>query len=642
MLGRGLPDDRGWETVQAKTFTNWYVTSWPLLAVLFIFVLIQTAVWCGNVKKKCEQKITRINTKLALRGIPPMKSLVLDLADGVHLVQLMEIMSDTKLGKYYCNPTLKVQMAENVNLALNFLRRRGLVLTNTGAEDIIDGNLKIILGLIWKLILRFTVEDISQEGLTARDGLLLWCQRQTSPYKPRVDVQDFKGSWTDGLALCALIHRHRPELLDYGSLPPGDDLASRRERTNLAFSVAEEYLDIPRLMDVADLALPPGGKPDEKSVMTYIAQYYYAFSTRQQAEVATRRLAAFADLLRSVWLMRNDYERRARRLLTMMGQQMHKWSSNATESDDLEGGAPVASISSLPADQQDIPEERRFLVFKGHMDKLKEYKRTTKRDWVREKGELDALLANIQTKLRTYELRPWYPRAGLGTADLRDAWSQLATAEAQAASTAKRSMRYAKDMLDARFARLANSYEDKIMVVRDALSALEPSDDLDAQSAVAQDLIPLLQGEDLAQHKADLVATDAACQRSIITENDGTIYNLDDLEFDQQLTEAAVIKKLAFFDNQVCCLSCGACSEWIEKGACLTRGCELLSCASPSAWHDSTTTRCLRPSWSNSMRRSSTSTEAERTPFLWTSCETAWLQRASSSQRKIWSKFTTS
>lgn len=216
--------------------------------------------------------VRRINTKLAMRGIAPMKSLVVDLADGVHLIELMEIMSDTQLGRYYRNPKMKVQMAENVNLALDFLRRRGLVLTNTGAEDIIDGNLKIILGLIWKLILRFTVEDISQEGLTARDGLLLWCQRQTAPYKPRVDVQDFKTSWTDGLALCALIHRHRPELLDYDALPQGDDLASRRERTNLAFSVAEEYLDIPRLMDVTDLALPQGGKPDEKSVMTYIAQ----------------------------------------------------------------------------------------------------------------------------------------------------------------------------------------------------------------------------------------------------------------------------------------------------------------------------------------------------------------------------------
>lgn len=488
-----------------------------------------------------------------MRGIPPMTSLVVGLADGVHLIELMEVMSDTQLGRYYRNPKMKVQMAENVNLALDFLRRRGIVLTNTGAEDIIDGNLKIILGLIWKLILRFTVQDISQEGLTARDGLLLWCQRQTAPYKPEVNVQDFHASWTDGLALCALIHRHRPELLDYYALPQGDNLASRRERTNLAFSIAEEYLNIPRLMDVADLALPPGGKPDEKSVMTYIAQYYYAFSSRQQAEAATRRLATFADLLRSVWMMRNDYERRARILLAAMQQQMDRWSTNATESDELDGDVSQGGIpTGAGGGQGTILEERLYLTARGHMDELKEYKRSTKREWVKERSDLEALLANIQTKLRTYELRPWHPQPGLGTADLRDVWGYLAFSEARAASTAQKAMRHAKDMLDARFARLANSYEDRINAVRDALSALEPSDDLDAQSTAVQGLLPRLQGEDLALHKADLVATDAACQRSVITENEGTIYNLDDLEFDQQLTEAALIKKLAFFDNQVC------------------------------------------------------------------------------------------
>lgn len=85
------------------------------------------------------------------------------------------------------------------------------------SQDIIDGNLKLILGMIWTLILRFTIADIrsvedqilyvlcltlsvSEEGLSAKEGLLLWCQRKTAGYE-EVDVQDFGYSWADGLAL---------------------------------------------------------------------------------------------------------------------------------------------------------------------------------------------------------------------------------------------------------------------------------------------------------------------------------------------------------------------------------------------------------------------------------------------------------
>ena len=38
------------------------------------------------------------------------------------------------------------------------------------------------------LLPRFAIQDISVEEMTAKEGLLLWCQRKTAPYK-NVNVQ---------------------------------------------------------------------------------------------------------------------------------------------------------------------------------------------------------------------------------------------------------------------------------------------------------------------------------------------------------------------------------------------------------------------------------------------------------------------
>lgn len=174
----------------------------------------------------------------------------------------------------------------NVNKALDFIRRRGVKLVSLGAEAIVDGNQKMILGLIWTLILRFAIQNINVGGNSARDGLLLWCQRKTEPYN-NVNVQNFSSSWRDGLAFCALIHRHRPELIDYERLRPDDPV----NNLNLAFDVAERHLDIPPMLDAngiflfaflvvgfnayLDIIYPSW--PDEVSTITYLSSFYHAF-----------------------------------------------------------------------------------------------------------------------------------------------------------------------------------------------------------------------------------------------------------------------------------------------------------------------------------------------------------------------------
>uniref|UniRef100_A0A8D2P2G2 Calponin-homology (CH) domain-containing protein n=1 Tax=Zosterops lateralis melanops TaxID=1220523 RepID=A0A8D2P2G2_ZOSLA len=178
---------------------------------------------------------------------------------------------------------MRVHKINNVNKALDFIASKGVKLVSIGAEEIVDGNAKMTLGMIWTIILRFAIQDISVEETSAKEGLLLWCQRKTAPYK-NVNVQNFHISWKDGLAFNALIHRHRPELIEYDKLRKDDPVTN----LNNAFEVAEKYLDIPKMLDAEDIVNT--ARPDEKAIMTYVSSFYHAFSGAQKVPGASSRI----------------------------------------------------------------------------------------------------------------------------------------------------------------------------------------------------------------------------------------------------------------------------------------------------------------------------------------------------------------
>ncbi|XP_006462530.1 hypothetical protein AGABI2DRAFT_206919 [Agaricus bisporus var. bisporus H97] len=459
-----------------------------------------------------------LNTKLEANGYPPMTSLVKDLSDGVRLIQLMEIMGDTSLGRYNKNPRMRVQKAENVNKALEFITSRGVKLTNIGPEGmqahIIDGNLKLILGMIWTLILRFTIADISEEGLSAKEGLLLWCQRKTEPYE-EVKVQDFSLSWSDGLALCALIHCHRPDLLDYDKL----DKTDRHGNTRLAFQVAAEHLDIPQLLEVEDLC--DAARPDERSVMTYIASFFHAFSTMNQAETVARRVVKFAELMQSVWVSRNDYERRVRQLLSALHDVQAQWDA--------------------------IVFDGTYNDAKQHSADFATYKKTTKRDWVTERQDIATLFGNIQTKLRTYGLREYIPPKGLDLADVDNEWKQLLDSEARRSRSINAQIREIKEALRKKFADVANDFERRLQIISRELSNVEgPLESQQEQYKEIQTRIP-----ELTDALADVATVEAECEAANVEENDYTIFTYPDLAFELELVIHSIAKKFTFIENQI-------------------------------------------------------------------------------------------
>ncbi|TRY91366.1 hypothetical protein DNTS_008522, partial [Danionella cerebrum] len=373
---RDLLLDPAWEKQQRKTFTA----------------------WCNSHLRKAGTQIENIEE---------------DFRDGLKLMLLLEVISGERLAKPE-RGKMRVHKISNVNKALDFIASKGVKLVSIGAEEIVDGNAKMTLGMIWTIILRFAIQDISVEETSAKEGLLLWCQRKTAPYK-NVNIQNFHISWKDGLGFCALIHRHRPELIDYGKLRKDDPMTN----LNTAFDVAEKYLDIPKMLDAEDIV--GTARPDEKAIMTYVSSfyhafsgaqkaimtyvscYYHAFSGKQKAETAANRICKVLAVNQENEQLMEDYEKLATDLLEWIRRTI-PW---------LENRVPDNTMQAMQQKLEDF----------------RDYRRLHKPPKVQEKCQLEINFNTLQTKLRLSNRPAFMPSEGKMVSDVSNAWGRLEGAE---------------------------------------------------------------------------------------------------------------------------------------------------------------------------------------------------------------------
>ncbi|XP_061423004.1 filamin-A-like [Lethenteron reissneri] len=233
---RDLAEDAPWKKIQQNTFTRW-----------------------------CNEHLKCVNKRLG--------DLQKDFSDGLRLIALLEVLSQKRMyRKHNPRPTFRQMQLENVSVALEFLDKENIKLVSIDSQAIVDGNLKLILGMVWTLILHYSISMPMWEGeedeeeakkQTPKQRLLGWIQNKL----PDMPVGNFSKDWQNGRALGALVDSCAPGLCPdwetWDARPPVDNA---RE----AMQQADDWLGVPQVIAPEEIVDP---NVDEHSVMTYLAQF---------------------------------------------------------------------------------------------------------------------------------------------------------------------------------------------------------------------------------------------------------------------------------------------------------------------------------------------------------------------------------
>uniref|UniRef100_A0A671RIR5 Filamin-B-like n=1 Tax=Sinocyclocheilus anshuiensis TaxID=1608454 RepID=A0A671RIR5_9TELE len=232
---KDLADDAPWKKIQQNTFTRW-----------------------------CNEHLKSVNKRVA--------DLQLDLSDGLRLISLLEVLSQKKMyRKYHARPTFRQMKLENVSVALEFLDRENIKLVSIDSKAIVDGNLKLILGLVWTLILHYSIsmpvwedeDDGEAKKQTPKQRLLGWIQNKV----PDLPITNFSQDWRNGRALGALVDSCAPGLCPDWEIWDGEKPV---ENATEAMQLADDWLGIPQVIAPEEIIDP---SVDEQSVMTYLSQF---------------------------------------------------------------------------------------------------------------------------------------------------------------------------------------------------------------------------------------------------------------------------------------------------------------------------------------------------------------------------------
>ncbi|XP_070137505.1 dystrophin, isoforms A/C/F/G/H isoform X11 [Drosophila bipectinata] len=210
-----------------------------------------------------------INSHLIDTQCTPVKDLFLDLRDGHRLLALLSALTQKQLKPE--KGRMRVHHINNLNKVIQVIQEHGVKLVNISSDDIVGGNAKLTLGLIWLIALEFNGQHLvkSHSSNGVEKSLLAWARQYTEPHG--LQLTDFSSSWADGRAFIMILDAHIEELNLHSALQQ-----HALKRLHLAFDLAHRHFKIEKLLDAEDVHTH---KPDNKSIQMYVMCLYHAMES---------------------------------------------------------------------------------------------------------------------------------------------------------------------------------------------------------------------------------------------------------------------------------------------------------------------------------------------------------------------------
>jgi len=268
---------------------------------------------------------------------------------------------------------------------------------HVSAEDIVDHKENQVLALIFQIIIRYLKFEEDEEGkqLDVRDALTLWLNNKTAGHGG-FKITDFTHSFHNGMAFLALIHKMRPNLVNYDALVAEDKVTN----LELALTLAEKYLGIEKYVTSADIL-----KLNEISMIVYLSDWYHGIFLLQKQDIAARRIGKLVIVTELHDKMRADYLAQSSALLAWLKAKID--TLNKHQFDDT-----MAGIKHL-------------------LEAFYAYKKNEKVAQINAQQDASALFNNLALRLSKHKRPAFKPPAGQSPHELDAKFEELEESEAK-------------------------------------------------------------------------------------------------------------------------------------------------------------------------------------------------------------------